>query len=140
MTSPVFPVFLAAVDLEVPPASRSCTVPSLPTHLTSGAAPVTTSKAECASKWNGLHSPVSFKSRLNLSIEVPSPSQVGAQGCRREVSPSSFTARMRVFFTNNGQERAAYRGGFSCSFQWETAERQECFHGGLPLLQVMQHR
>ncbi|CAI9173986.1 unnamed protein product [Rangifer tarandus platyrhynchus] len=69
-------VFLGAVDLEVPPASRSCTVPSLPTHLMSGATPVTTSKAECASKWNGLHSPVSFKSRLNLSIEVPSPSQL----------------------------------------------------------------
>lgn len=137
MASPVFPVFLAAVDLEVPPASRSCTVPSLP--LASGAAPVGASKAECAGKWNGLHSPVSFKSRLNLSIEVPSPSQVGAQGCRREVSPSSFTAGMRVFFTNNGQERATCRGGFSCSFQWETAERQECFRGDLPLLQVTRH-
>ncbi|OWK09973.1 hypothetical protein Celaphus_00005820 [Cervus elaphus hippelaphus] len=67
-------VSLAAVDPEVPPASRSCTVPSLP--LASGAAPVGASKAECAGKWNGLHSPVSFKSRLNLSIEVPSPSQL----------------------------------------------------------------
>ncbi|XP_027410493.1 DNA repair protein REV1 isoform X6 [Bos indicus x Bos taurus] len=69
-------VFLAAVDLEMPPAPRSCTVPSLSPHLTSGVVPVTTSKAECASKWNGLHSPVSLKPRLNLSIEVPSPSQL----------------------------------------------------------------
>ncbi|XP_061287638.1 DNA repair protein REV1 isoform X3 [Bos javanicus] len=68
-------VFLAAVDLEMPPAPRSCTVPSLSPHLTSGVVPVTTSKAECA-KWNGLHSPVSLKPRLNLSIEVPSPSQL----------------------------------------------------------------
>ncbi|XP_052505624.1 DNA repair protein REV1 isoform X2 [Budorcas taxicolor] len=69
-------VFLAAVDLEMPPAPRSGTVPSLSPHLTPGVAPVTTSKAECASKWNGLHSPVSLKPRLNLSIEVPSPSQL----------------------------------------------------------------
>ncbi|XP_025116491.3 DNA repair protein REV1 isoform X3 [Bubalus bubalis] len=69
-------VFLAAVDLEMPPAPRSCTVPSLSPHLTSGVTPVTTSKAECASKWNGLHSPISLKPRLNLSIEVPSPSQL----------------------------------------------------------------
>lgn len=51
-------------------------MPSLSPHLTSGVVPVTTSKAECASKWNGLHSPVSLKPRLNLSIEVPSPSQL----------------------------------------------------------------
>lgn len=86
MTSPVFPVFLAAVDLEMPPAPRSCTVPSLSPHLTSGVTPVTTSNAECASKWNGLHSPISLKPRLNLSIEVPSPSQVCVHSCRREVS------------------------------------------------------
>lgn len=87
MTSPLFPVFLAAVDLEMPPAPRFGTVPSLSPHLTPGVAPVTTSKAECASKWNGLHSPVSLKPRLNLSIEVPSPSQVCVDGCRHAVSP-----------------------------------------------------
>ncbi|KAM7078929.1 DNA repair protein REV1 isoform 5-T5 [Molossus nigricans] len=69
-------VFLAAMDLEISSASRTCTfLPSFSTHLTSTISPVT-SKAESSGKWNGLHSPISLKSRLNLSIEVPSPSQV----------------------------------------------------------------
>ncbi|XP_050777552.1 DNA repair protein REV1 isoform X6 [Gopherus flavomarginatus] len=69
-------VFVAAMDLEISSASRTCTfLPSLTTHLTSGLNPVT-SKAESAVKWNGLHTPISVKSRLNLSIEVPSPSQL----------------------------------------------------------------
>ncbi|XP_043373409.1 DNA repair protein REV1 isoform X9 [Dermochelys coriacea] len=69
-------VFVAAMDLEISSASRTCTfLPSLTTHLTSGLNPIT-SKAESAVKWNGLHTPVSVKSRLNLSIEVPSPSQL----------------------------------------------------------------
>ncbi|KAM6177667.1 DNA repair protein REV1 isoform 2-T2 [Rhynchocyon petersi] len=67
-------VFLAAMDLEISSASRTCNfLPSFSTHLTSS--PVS-SKAEPSVKWNGLHSPVSLKSRLNLSIEVPSPSQL----------------------------------------------------------------
>ncbi|KAM9054032.1 DNA repair protein REV1 isoform 1-T3 [Megaptera novaeangliae] len=70
-------VFLAAMDLEISSASRTCTfLPSLSSHLTSSISPVTTSKAESSGKWNGLHSPISLKSRLNLSIEVPSPSQL----------------------------------------------------------------
>ncbi|XP_066863194.1 DNA repair protein REV1 isoform X1 [Kogia breviceps] len=70
-------VFLAAMDLEISSASRTCTfLPSLSSHLTSSASPVTTSRAESSGKWNGLHSPISLKSRLNLSIEVPSPSQL----------------------------------------------------------------
>ncbi|XP_065747116.1 DNA repair protein REV1 isoform X1 [Phocoena phocoena] len=70
-------VFLAAMDLEVSSASRTCTfLPPLSSHLTSSVSPVTTSKAESSGKWNGLHSPISLKSRLNLSIEVPSPSQL----------------------------------------------------------------
>ncbi|XP_039073917.1 DNA repair protein REV1 isoform X4 [Hyaena hyaena] len=69
-------VFLAAMDLEISSASRNCSfLPSFSTHLTSGVNPVT-SKAESSGKWNGLHSPISLKSRLNLSIEVPSPSQL----------------------------------------------------------------
>ncbi|XP_058390450.1 DNA repair protein REV1 isoform X2 [Diceros bicornis minor] len=69
-------VFLAAVDLEISSASRTCTfLPSFSTHLTSSISPVI-SKAESSGKWNGLHSPISLKSRLNLSIEVPSPSQL----------------------------------------------------------------
>ncbi|XP_041612144.1 DNA repair protein REV1 isoform X6 [Vulpes lagopus] len=69
-------VFLAAMDLEISSASRNCTfLPSFSTHLTSSVSPVT-SKAESSGKWNGLHSPISLKSRINLSIEVPSPSQL----------------------------------------------------------------
>ncbi|XP_047601016.1 DNA repair protein REV1 isoform X2 [Lutra lutra] len=69
-------VFVAAMDLEISSASRNCTfMPSFSTHLTSSVNPVT-SKAESSGKWNGLHSPISLKSRLNLSIEVPSPSQL----------------------------------------------------------------
>uniref|UniRef100_A0A8C8VKT7 DNA repair protein REV1 n=1 Tax=Pelusios castaneus TaxID=367368 RepID=A0A8C8VKT7_9SAUR len=69
-------VFVAAMDLKISSASRTCTLlPSLTTHLTSGLNPVT-SKCESAIKLNGLHSPISVKSRLNLSIEVPSPSQL----------------------------------------------------------------
>uniref|UniRef100_G3SXS3 DNA repair protein REV1 n=1 Tax=Loxodonta africana TaxID=9785 RepID=G3SXS3_LOXAF len=69
-------VFLATVDLEIASSSRTGTsVPSLSAHLTSAISPVPR-KAESPVKWNGLHSPVSLKSRLNLSIEVPSPSQL----------------------------------------------------------------
>ncbi|KAI5762572.1 REV1 [Gulo gulo luscus] len=69
-------VFVAAMDLEISSASRNCTfMPSFSTHLTSSVNPVT-SKAESSGKWNGLHSPISLKSRLNLSIEVPSLSQL----------------------------------------------------------------
>uniref|UniRef100_A0A8D0GWC8 DNA repair protein REV1 n=1 Tax=Sphenodon punctatus TaxID=8508 RepID=A0A8D0GWC8_SPHPU len=68
--------YLSAVDLEISSASRTCPLlPSLTTHLTSGVSPIT-SKSESAVKWNGLHSPVSVKSRLNLNIEVPSLSQL----------------------------------------------------------------
>ncbi|XP_062934897.1 DNA repair protein REV1 isoform X2 [Cynocephalus volans] len=66
-------VFLAAMDLEISSASRTCT---FSTHLPASISP-DTSKAESSGKQNGLHSPaVSVQSRLNLSIEVPSPSQL----------------------------------------------------------------
>ncbi|XP_071457942.1 DNA repair protein REV1 isoform X4 [Marmota flaviventris] len=69
-------VFLTAVDLEISPASRSCTfLPSFNTHLPASVSP-DTNKGESSRKWNGLHSPVNVQSRLNLSIEVPSPSQL----------------------------------------------------------------
>ncbi|XP_075857146.1 DNA repair protein REV1 isoform X1 [Microcebus murinus] len=69
-------VLLAAMDLEISSASRTCTfLPTFPTHLPAGISP-DTSKAETSRKWNGLHSPVNVQSRLNLSIEVPSPSQL----------------------------------------------------------------
>jgi hypothetical protein len=50
-------------------------LPPFSTHLAASVGP-DTNKGESSRKWNGLHSPVSVQSRLNLSIEVPSPSQV----------------------------------------------------------------
>ncbi|XP_069626177.1 DNA repair protein REV1 isoform X5 [Haliaeetus albicilla] len=69
-------VFVAAMDLEISSDSRTCTfLPSRGTHLTSGVNS-NVNNTESAVKWNGVHSPISVKSRLNLSIEVPSASQV----------------------------------------------------------------
>ncbi|NXT29381.1 REV1 protein, partial [Syrrhaptes paradoxus] len=69
-------VFVAAMDLEISSDSRTCTfLPSRGTHLTSGLNSAI-NNSESAVKWNGVHSPISVKSRLNLSIEVPSPSQL----------------------------------------------------------------
>ncbi|XP_062065936.1 DNA repair protein REV1 isoform X4 [Lepus europaeus] len=69
-------VVLSAVDLDMSSASRTCTLlPSLPARVPAFPSP-DTSRAESAGKWNGLHSPLSVQSRLNLSIEVPSPSQL----------------------------------------------------------------
>ncbi|KAM9593963.1 DNA repair protein REV1 isoform 7-T15 [Morphnus guianensis] len=69
-------VFVAAMDLEISSDSRTCTfLPSRGTHLTSGLNS-NVNNTESAVKWNGVHSPISVKSRLNLSIEVPSASQV----------------------------------------------------------------
>ncbi|KAM6341643.1 DNA repair protein REV1 isoform 4-T4 [Podargus strigoides] len=68
-------VFVAAMDLEISSDSRTCTfLPSRGTHLTSGLNS-NVNNTESAVKWNGVHSPISVKSRLNLSIEVPSASQ-----------------------------------------------------------------
>lgn len=83
-------VFLAAMDLEISSASRNCTfLPSFSTHLTSSVSPVT-SKAESSGKWNGLHSPISLKSRINLSIEVPSPSQVYFYSSTYDLSAKAY--------------------------------------------------
>ncbi|XP_051698607.1 DNA repair protein REV1 isoform X4 [Oryctolagus cuniculus] len=69
-------VVLSAVDGDMSSASRTCTLlPSLPARVPAFPSP-DTSRAESAGKWNGLHSPLGVQSRLNLSIEVPSPSQL----------------------------------------------------------------
>uniref|UniRef100_A0A8C4UY78 DNA repair protein REV1 n=1 Tax=Falco tinnunculus TaxID=100819 RepID=A0A8C4UY78_FALTI len=69
-------VFVAAMDLEISSDSRTCTfLPSRGTHLTSGLNS-NVNNTESALKWNGVHPPISVKSRLNLSIEVPSASQL----------------------------------------------------------------
>ncbi|KAM9247166.1 DNA repair protein REV1 isoform 2-T2 [Leptosomus discolor] len=69
-------VFVAAMDLEISSDSRTCTcLPSRGTHLASGLNS-NVNNTEPAVKWNGVHPPISVKSRLNLSIEVPSASQL----------------------------------------------------------------
>ncbi|XP_041896526.1 DNA repair protein REV1 isoform X3 [Corvus kubaryi] len=69
-------VFVAAMDLEISSNSRTCTfLPSRGTNLTPGLNS-NANNTESAVKWNGVHSPISVKSRLNLSIEVPSASQL----------------------------------------------------------------
>ncbi|MEE6470423.1 hypothetical protein FKM82_008964 [Ascaphus truei] len=69
-------VIVAAMDREISSASGTCSfIPSYNKHVTSSQSP-STSKAESALKKNGLHSPIRVKSRLNFTIEVPSPSQV----------------------------------------------------------------
>ncbi|XP_021402396.1 DNA repair protein REV1 isoform X3 [Lonchura striata] len=69
-------VFLAAMDLEISSNSRTCTfLPSRGTSVTPGLNS-NANNTESAVKWNGVHSPISVKSRLNLSIEVPSASQL----------------------------------------------------------------
>ncbi|XP_041273942.1 DNA repair protein REV1 isoform X4 [Onychostruthus taczanowskii] len=69
-------VFVAAMDLEISSNSRTCTfLPSRGTSVTPGVSS-NANNAEPAVKWNGVHSPISVKSRLNLSIEVPSASQL----------------------------------------------------------------
>ncbi|XP_054829870.1 DNA repair protein REV1 isoform X2 [Eublepharis macularius] len=67
------PKEVAGVDLEISSASKASL--GLPPHLTSNVNHVT-SKSESAVNWNGLHTPINMKSRLNLSIEVPSASQL----------------------------------------------------------------
>lgn len=75
-------VFVAAMDLEISSDSRTCTfLPSRGTHLTSGLNS-NVNNTESAVKWNGVHSPISVKSRLNLSIEVPSASQVKSENIK----------------------------------------------------------
>ncbi|ETE65510.1 DNA repair protein REV1 [Ophiophagus hannah] len=65
-------VFLAAVDVEISSASKACTdLSSEATNLHH-----VISKSEPSTSLNGLYPPISIKSRLNLSIEVPSASQL----------------------------------------------------------------
>ncbi|XP_070607090.1 DNA repair protein REV1 isoform X2 [Erythrolamprus reginae] len=65
-------VFLAAVDVEISSASKACTeFPPEATNLHH-----VNNKSEPSTSLNGLYPPISIKSRLNLSIEVPSASQL----------------------------------------------------------------
>lgn len=95
-------VFVAAVDLEISSASKACTVlPSLSTHLSSHVNHVP-SKSEPAVTWNGLHTPISIKSRLNLSIEVPSPSQLDPSVL--EALPSNLREQIEHMYSLQQEE------------------------------------
>ncbi|KAG8586852.1 hypothetical protein GDO81_005499 [Engystomops pustulosus] len=67
-------VIVAAFDVEISSASDMC-ASSEHKNLSSSQEP-STSKAEVPGRKNGFHSPISMKSRVNFTIEVPSPSQV----------------------------------------------------------------
>ncbi|XP_058523504.1 DNA repair protein REV1 isoform X3 [Ochotona princeps] len=97
-------VFLAAVDLEAPSASRACTLlPSVSTHLPAAPSP-DTSKGGSSGKWNGLHSSLSVQSRLNLSIEVPSPSQLD-QSVLEALPPDLREQVEQVYAVQQGETR-----------------------------------
>ncbi|XP_077152658.1 DNA repair protein REV1 [Ranitomeya variabilis] len=69
-------VIVAAFDVEISSASDTCdSVSSVHKNLASSQDP-STSKAEPPGRRNGFHTPISMKSRVNFTIEVPSPSQV----------------------------------------------------------------
>ncbi|XP_067150718.1 DNA repair protein REV1 isoform X4 [Apteryx mantelli] len=98
-------VFVAAMDLEISSDSRTCTfLPSRGTHLASGLNS-NVNKTESAVKWNGLHSPISVKSRLNLSIEVPSASQLDKSVL--EALPPDLREQVEQIYTI--QQGEAYR-------------------------------
>ncbi|XP_072705795.1 DNA repair protein REV1 isoform X3 [Ciconia boyciana] len=90
-------VFVAAMDLEISSDSRTCTfLPSRGTHLTSGLNS-NVNNTESTVKWNGIHSPISVKSRLNLSIEVPSASQLDKSVL--EALPSDLREQVEQIYT-----------------------------------------
>ncbi|XP_017656764.1 DNA repair protein REV1 isoform X2 [Nannospalax galili] len=96
-------VFLAAVDLELSPASRACTLLSpFSTHL--AASVPDTNKGDCSKKWNGLHSPISGQSRLNQSIEIPSPSQLD-QSVVEALPPDLREQIEQVYAAQQGEPR-----------------------------------
>lgn len=97
-------VLLAAVDLETSSASRACTLSSpFSTHL-AASVNTDTNRGECSRKWNGLHSPVSGQSRLNLSIEVPSPSQID-QSVLEALPPDLREQIQQVYAAQQGEPR-----------------------------------
>lgn len=68
-------VFVAALDVQISSALGTCTSITSNKREASSQDP-STSKAASPVKKNGLHTPFSVKSRVNFTIEVPSPSQI----------------------------------------------------------------
>ncbi|XP_056411942.1 DNA repair protein REV1 [Hyla sarda] len=69
-------VIVAAFDIEISSASDTFASVSSGHKTFASSQEPSTSKAEPPVRKNGFHSPVSMKSRVNFTIEVPSPSQV----------------------------------------------------------------
>ncbi|XP_042317030.1 DNA repair protein REV1 isoform X2 [Sceloporus undulatus] len=111
-------VFVAAVDVEISSTSKSC--PALPS-LTSNVNHVT-NKSEPAVSLNGLYPPINIKSRLNLSIEVPSPSQLDPSVM--DALPSDIREQIEQVYslqqaeTNNTSKKEPVNG-FDSSFPSE---------------------
>ncbi|XP_044289663.1 DNA repair protein REV1 isoform X1 [Varanus komodoensis] len=83
-------VFVAAVDVEISSTSKACT--ALQSQMSN-----VTSKSEPAVNLNGLHPPINIKSRLNLSIEVPSPSQLDQSAL--EALPSDLREQIEQIYS-----------------------------------------
>uniref|UniRef100_H3AQM6 DNA repair protein REV1 n=1 Tax=Latimeria chalumnae TaxID=7897 RepID=H3AQM6_LATCH len=66
----------SAVCLELSSTSGNCSILSSSKTCLTFDLNLRTSGAESTARYNGLHTPVNVKSRLNVSIEVPSPSQI----------------------------------------------------------------
>lgn len=72
----ILAVFVAALDVEISSAlETSVSITSNKSEASSQ--DPSTSNAAFPVKKNGMHTPISVKSRVNFTIEVPSPSQVG---------------------------------------------------------------
>lgn len=96
---------LAAMDLEVSSNSRACGLLSPPSAHLATVSP-DANRGECSRKWNGLHSPISGQSRLNLSIEVPSPSQID-QSVLEALPPDIREQVEQVYAAQQGEPRGS---------------------------------
>ncbi|XP_075056261.1 DNA repair protein REV1 isoform X2 [Mixophyes fleayi] len=103
-------VIADALDGDISSTSGLCaSILSGPTNLASSQDP-STSKGEFVGKTNGLHSPVHVKSRVNFTIEVPSPSQVDPSVLEalppdiREQVEQTFAIQQRLPLTESKKE------------------------------------
>ncbi|KAM8975617.1 DNA repair protein REV1 isoform 2-T2 [Pelodytes ibericus] len=115
-------VFVAAMDVEISSAL------GMRSSFSHGNKSVTsspsTSKTESPGKRNGLHSPISLKSHVNFTIEVPSPSQVDPSVLEalppdiREQVEMTFAIQNRLPHAEGRKESS--NGSSSVGFQQQT--------------------
>ncbi|XP_075121266.1 DNA repair protein REV1 [Leptodactylus fuscus] len=103
-------VIVAAFDVEISSAPDSCVSVSSGHKNVGSSQEPSTSKAECPGKKNGFHSPISMKSRVNFTIEVPSPSQVDTSVLEalppdiREQVEQTFALQHKLPISDNKKE------------------------------------